>query len=393
MFEYISWHIWLYSIILPFVVSLVIVSLIHPTLVKMALAKGLVDNPNTRKLQKDPVPVMGGLAVFFGIIVGIGVVSMVFDSYGLFTCVISLTIMMYIGLVDDLMGLSPLLRLIIELLTIAFVVKMDMMSINDLHGLFGIEKLPVYLSLPLCAIACLGIINSINMIDGVDGLSSGLCIMACVTFGLVFCLSLDGKFAVMAFLAAGALTPFFFHNVFGKTSKMFIGDSGTLMMGMLLSIFCMRAIDNSSHVAYNHPRLGVVAFCLSVLSVPVFDTLRVMTGRIIKGVSPFHADKSHLHHLFIEIGFSHFGTALMIITLNGLNLLCWLITYLAGGSVTTQFIVVLAVGLLVTSGIYHTVRRAGHGNLIYRCLAWLGGKSHVENKPWFVKLGKVVDNH
>ena len=239
MFGYITLGVLFNNIIFPFLVSLVIVSLIHPIIVKLALNKGLVDNPNTRKLQKTPVPVMGGLAVFFGIIVGIGVVSMRFNSYGLFTCVVSLTVMMYVGTLDDLMGLSPVARLIIELITIAFVVKMDLININDFHGLFGIGKLPYYVSIPLCAVSCLGIVNAINMIDGVDGLSSGICIMATVAFGIIFCLSLDGKYAVMAFLSAGALMPFLIHNVFGLKSKMFIGDSGTLMMGMLLSIFCM----------------------------------------------------------------------------------------------------------------------------------------------------------
>lgn len=392
MFEGITWWILFNNMIFPFIVSLLIVSLIHPIIVKLALTKGLVDNPNTRKLQKTPVPVMGGLAVYFGIIVGIGIVSMRFNSYGLFTCAVALTVMMYVGSLDDLMGLSPVARLIIELLTIAFIVNMDLININDLHGLFGINKLPVYLSLPLCAVACLGIINSINMIDGVDGLSSGLCIMATVVFGLVFSMSSDGKFAVMAFLTAGALAPFFMHNMFGKKSKMFIGDSGTLMLGILLSIFCMRVIDNTSLVAYHHPNLGIIALCLSVLSVPVFDTLRVMTGRIAKGVSPFHADKSHLHHLFIEIGFSHFGTTLMILSLNLFNIICLFITYLAGGSATIQFIVVAIVGIIVTSGVYYTVRQLSHDNGLYKFLRYLANHSNVEHYTWFIKIRKTIDS-
>ena len=88
---------------------------------------------------------------------------------------------------------------------------------------------------------------------------------------------------------------------------MFIGDAGSLMMGMIMTIFVMHILDHGSRVSVNFTNMGVVAFVLSVLSVPVFDTLRVMTGRIVRGVSPFHADRSHLHHLFIEMGFSHVG--------------------------------------------------------------------------------------
>lgn len=172
---------------------------------------------------------------------------------------------------------------------------------------------------------------------------------------------------------------------------MFIGDSGTMMMGMMMAIFCLRMIDNDSLVAYNHPRFGVIAFCLSVLSIPVFDTLRVMTGRIIRGVSPFHADKSHLHHLFIEIGFSHIGTTVAVITLDFMNVLCWFITYMLGGSVTLQFIVVVVVGLLNTTVFHFAVRKVSHQNVLYRALLHLAELSHIEDRKSFQLIRKVVD--
>ena len=276
-------------------------------------------------------------------------------------------------------------------MVIAFVVVMDQTSMNDFHGLFGIHKLPVYLSLPLVAFGGCGIINAINMIDGVDGLSSGLCIMACLAFGLFFCASYDGTMAVMCALAAGALIPFFLHNVFGHRSKMFIGDSGTLMMGMLMTIFTLHTVDNTSRVAYNFPNMGVVAFTISVLSVPIFDTLRVMTGRIAKGVSPFHADKSHLHHLFIEIGFSHVGTAMAVIFLNVLNILCWFVSYQLGADATGQFIVVVIVGMLNTTVFHYIVRRLNHQHWPYRQLKRLAGLSHIEEGVFYKKMRRLMD--
>jgi len=391
MFANMTWKLWLLGILVPFLSSFIIVALIHRIVVKIAITKNLTDVPEARKLQKEPVPVMGGVAVFFGIVVGAGVTSMLFNSYALFTSIIAMTMMLYVGMADDLIGLSAVIRLILELAMIAFVVKMDLTNINHFHGLFGIGKLPVYLSLPLCAVSCLGIINAINMIDGVDGLSSGLCFVACISFGIVFCSSFDGTMAVMAALAAGALVPFFFHNVFGKKSKMFIGDSGTLIMGMLMSIFCMHMIDNTSRVAFQHPRFGVIAFCLSVLSVPIFDTLRVMTGRILKGKSPFQADKSHLHHLFIQVGFSHIGTSMMVIGLNVFNMFCWFLTYALGGSVTLQFIVVVLVGVFNTSGVYYIVRRMNHERRPYRMLEALAKKSHMETGKFFLAIRRLVD--
>ncbi len=391
MFSYMTPKLWMLGVIVPFLMALFFTALVHPLIVRMAVSRNMFDNPDRRKLQTRPVPVMGGLAVFFGIVVGAGATSVFFNSYALFTCVITMTVMMYVGMLDDMVGLSPVLRLFVELCLVAFVVYMDKTSINDFHGLLGIGKLPVWASLPLCSVACLGIINSINLIDGVDGLSSGICIFACLCFGVAFCSSYDGTMAVMASLAAGALVPFFFHNVFGQKSKMFVGDSGTLMLGMLMSIFCMRMIDNTSLVAYNHPRMGVVAFTLSVLSVPVFDALRVMFGRILKGESPFHADRSHLHHLFIELGFSHVGTTVAVVSLNALNVVCWLVCYLFGGDATVQFAVVFVVGLLNTNGVYYAVRKMNHHRWPHRMLKRLARMSHMEAGRTFLAIRRVMD--
>ena len=197
--------------------------------------------------------------------------------------------------------------------------------------------------------------------------------------------------AVMCSLTAGALIPFFLHNVFGKTSKMFIGDSGTLMMGILMTIYTLHIVDKNSYVAYNFPNMGVVAFCISVLSVPVFDTLRVMTARVLRGISPFKADKSHLHHLFIEIGFSHVGTSLFVFILNGLNIVMWFLSWQLGFDATGQFLVVVAVGLINTTGVYLTVRRMNHKHLPYRVLKWLAEKSHFEPSPFYMTIRKLMD--
>jgi UDP-N-acetylmuramyl pentapeptide phosphotransferase/UDP-N-acetylglucosamine-1-phosphate transferase len=193
-------------------------------------------------------------------------------------------------------------------------------------------------------------------------------------------------------LAAGALIPFFVHNVFGKKSKMFIGDGGSTMMGMLMVIFCLHIIDNDSLVAASFTNMGVVAFCLSVLSVPVFDTLRVMMGRIAKGISPFKADKSHLHHLFIEIGFSHIGTSVAVITLDFINILMWVyVYYVLEWGPTRQFITVVLVGIFNTCGIYYIVRRLNHDNLVYRCLVKIAKVSHQETWGWWLWIRNYVD--
>lgn len=385
-------EIWLLGIILPFFASFAFTVWIFPYVLRMAKEKDIVDVPNYRKLQKVAVPVMGGFAVFFGIIAGAGLTSVFINTYNLFTCIVALTFMMFFGLLDDTIGLSPWLRIIIEVMIIGFIVKMDLVNLNDFHGLFGIHKLPVLVSLPLCAIAGVGIVNAINMIDGVDGLSSSFCILACLEFGIAFCASFDGLMAIMASLASGALIPFFLHNVFGTKTKMYIGDSGSMMIGMLLMIFCMHTMDNTSRVAYNFPNLGIVAFCLAILSVPVFDTIRVMLGRISKGVSPFHPDKSHLHHLFIQFGFSHIGTCLMINALNTLCVLCLMFVYIVlRADATVQFLVVFVIGIFNTYGVHYIVSNMNHERLPYRVLHWLAVKSQCTDSKWFHSISKFVE--
>mgnify|MGYP003515779984 FL=1 len=132
----ISWKIWLCGVILPFVISALLVWLIHPLVVRIAKLKNIVDNPNARKLQKRPIPVLGGVAVFWGIVVGAGVESLFFNTYALFTCVVTMTMMLFVGIGDDILGLPAVGRLLIEFAMIVFVAIMDHTCINDFHGLF-----------------------------------------------------------------------------------------------------------------------------------------------------------------------------------------------------------------------------------------------------------------
>ena len=370
-----SLNVLLLCVILPFFSAMVLVFWIHPRIVEIAKNKDIVDKPNRRKLQHEAIPVLGGIAVF----------------WGLFLSLVATTVMLFLGTMDDILGLSPLLRLIVEIILIAFVIDMELVSINDFHGLLGVYKLPGYVAIPISILAGVGIINAINLIDGVDGLSSGFCLMSCTIFCFIFITSGSYKMATLAALCAGSLVPFFLHNVFGKTSKMFIGDGGTLMMGILMSEFTFHVIFANSKVAYNFSNMGVVAFTLAVLSIPVFDTLRVMTARMIKGISPFHADNTHLHHLFISLGFSHAGTAIAVLVLNVLNILCWLIVYQLGGGATAQFISVLVTGVLTTTIFYYIVRRLNSSNPIILGLKWLGNHSHIEDKKFFIRLRLRLD--
>lgn len=377
-------------VLLPFFAALLCVSLVHPTMVRIAHLKDIVDVPNARKLQRTPIPILGGVGVFLGIIVGLAVTSVFEDCTDLFVVVMAMTVMLYIGTGDDILGLSPRIRFLIEILVVLCLIGIGGYSLNDFHGLWGVHTIPTWLSIPLTVFAAVGIINAINLIDGVDGLSSGFCIMACIMFGTLFYLSGDTSMTILAALSAGALVPFFFHNVYGKRSKMFIGDGGTLVLGVIISVFVIRMLQHETPCGeYVDHGMGLIPFTLAVLSVPVFDTLRVMSARMLRGKSPFQPDKTHLHHLFISLGFSHAGTTVVILSLNTLVVLAWWAMYAAGASADVQLYGVLALGLLVTTGLYYPLHRLNPAGHFYRVLHHVGHLTHIERTGcilWFQRL-------
>ncbi len=382
----------LYHLIIPFLVAFIATLWIHPKVLKIAIMKNLVDNPDARKLQRRPTPVMGGLAVFFGLLLGM-CSSQLIESSHIFIYLAVMSIMLYIGTIDDILDLSPKLRFLIEIAVIIILMKVTGHSINNFFGLWGLQDIPIWCAAPLTIVAAVGIINAINLIDGVNGLSTGFCIMACSLFAILFVLSDNTTMAIIAMSAAGAIIPFFLHNVFGSNTRMFIGDGGALVMGVIMSIFIINILCSDSLSAnLTEKNIGLIPFCLAVLSVPVFDTLRVMTMRMIRGTSPFNPDKTHLHHLFIDLGFSHVGTTLSILSLNTLVVLSWLISFLMGASVDIQLYVVLFFSILITFVFYRFTRQQIRKNTkFYRMLNSLSHYTHIERQNFWKKLETFID--
>lgn len=382
-----------YSVLLSLIISLLVVSWIHPRLVKIALLKNLVDNPDSRKLQRQPVPVLGGIAVFFGIVIGYGSVCGMVNYAGMLIVIMAMMVMLYIGTMDDILSLSPALRFAVEFFVALLLIFNGGYLLDDFHGLWGVGMLPDWMAVPLTVVAVVGIINAINLIDGVNGLSSGFCILACMMFGTLFYLSGDMKMTLLAVVSVGALIPFFFHNVFGKTSKMFIGDGGTLVMGIIMSIFVIEILQSGSLcAAYVGESIGLIPFALAVLCIPVFDTLRVMSTRILKGASPFHPDKTHLHHMFIELGASHMATTLAILSLNVSVVLCWWLLAVSGAPINVQLYAVAGMSLLATFGLYHFMQwHLDRNTELLRKIRRIGYGIHISRTRGFIWLQKTID--
>jgi UDP-N-acetylmuramyl pentapeptide phosphotransferase/UDP-N-acetylglucosamine-1-phosphate transferase len=384
-------------------VSLAVSLMTYPLVLRYARAHGIVDNPNARKLQRVPVPVMGGVVVYAGILVGGLLLDFFLHSDILIYGLIGMTVMMLIGVWDDMKDISAKLRFLIEILLVTMFILVTDTYIDDFHGLWGIHELPDGVAYPLSIVAGVGIINAINLIDGVDGYSSGYGMMASACFGIAFWTVWSPVMTSLTLVVIAALLPFFLHNVFGAKSKMFIGDGGTLMLGMLMTVYLFFAMSSNQQCdKLADEGIGLGAFTLAVLCIPIGDTLRVMTMRVLRGRSPFSPDKTHLHHLFIDMGFSHLGAALFIIFINFMVVLVWLASWKLGASVDVQLYIVIVLGLAVTFGFYRfmKVQQNGgpvdeegypQGTKLWHLMYKVGNWTHREKKRSWRILKEIVD--
>lgn len=392
----------LLAVLLP-ILAFIVTMAVYPAVLRFAKKHGIVDNPNARKLQRVPVPVMGGVAVFIGLVIPLIVASIYFSYSPLWVGLTAMAIMMLIGAWDDAKDIPANLRFIIEIALVWAMMYFNDGAIDSLHGLWGLQEINILVALPLTIIAGVGIINATNLIDGVDGYSSGYGIMASTMFAIMFFSVEAYDVACFSLIIAGALLPFFLHNVFGYKSKMFIGDSGTLMLGTAFAMFVLCVLcKNSPCSVLEKKGVGLVPFTLAVLAIPVFDTLRVMGARIMKGVSPFHPDKTHLHHLFIEMGFSHIGTTFSILTMNFFIVLVWWLSWAFGASIDVQTYIVIGLSLLATFGFYKFMRnqqRGGEldedgfptGSRIWKVFCKLGELTHMERSGFWKIMRESVD--
>lgn len=339
-------------IILFFALAVATTCAVYPLALKFAIKHKITDKPSPRKLQSYPIPVFGGVAIAGGMVVPVLVAIGLHWDVSMYA-LLFIGIMLLVGVADDLCCLSAWVRFLIEIVVVSLYAWLGQTSIESFHGLWGCEQLPLYVSIPLSIIAGVGIINSINLIDGADGYSSGFCMMACTTFCILSFYVREYTFGGLLLICVGSIIPFFIHNVFGTKTKMYIGDGGTLMLGSVMTICVFYVLTSGSPFEILQEQgVGLVAFCMAVLCIPIFDTIRVMCGRICRGVSPFTPDMTHLHHLFLKLGFSHIGTTISIVTTNVLIILCWWLSYRLGASIDVQFYVVVLCGTLSTFGFY-----------------------------------------
>jgi UDP-N-acetylmuramyl pentapeptide phosphotransferase/UDP-N-acetylglucosamine-1-phosphate transferase len=300
--------------------------------------------------------------------------------------------MLYVGALDDIIGVVPKTRFVIEILVILGLIYGTGICIDTFHGMWGVGELSWWAAVPLTVVAGVGIINAINMVDGVNGLSSGLCITYCALFGILFYDMDDIPNALLSFCMGAALFPFFIHNVFGDRSRMFVGDAGTMVMGILMTWFVTTAVNRGGVCLANGNEACAIAMVVAILSVPVADTLRVMTLRMIRGRSPFSPDKTHLHHAFVALGISHSITALSIIMINLTVVAVWYLTVLLGAPLECQLYTVVIVAAVLVWGTYVFLEHESRS--VSRKAMWLKAnsiKTHLGKTEWWQRFCYFLD--
>lgn len=308
-----------YILIGAFLVSVFLGRIIIPNILIISLRKRLFDQPDGRKVHNRPIPRLGGVTFFPVIVFTFAVVTalrvMVNNiSYEVFTptmaceflfLIAGLTLLYIIGIADDLVGVRYRKKFLVQIIS-ASLFPVAGLYINNFYDLFGINFIPAYIGYPLTVLLVVFITNAINLIDGIDGLASGLSMVALVIFGVIFMHYSLWNFAILAFICVGVIVPFFAYNVFGnadKGRKIFMGDTGSLTLGYIISFFVIKYcmyVAGEDMQAYGSP--VVVAF--SVLLVPCLDVVRVVLKRARMGHPLFMPDKNHIHHKFLDMGFT-----------------------------------------------------------------------------------------
>jgi UDP-GlcNAc:undecaprenyl-phosphate/decaprenyl-phosphate GlcNAc-1-phosphate transferase len=300
---------------LSFAMAFLITYYSVPSIIRLAKLKHLYDEPNHRKEHITRIPTLGGLALFVGFFF-----SFVFWSAGLritgFNSIMAaLLILFVVGIKDDLYPMPAWKKLAAQVLATLIVVIRGDIRITNLYGLLEIHDLPYWVTVVISTIAILAIMNGFNLIDGINGLAAGIGVIVLGTYAYWFYQMNDVVFVFLCLTLIGSLLAFLRYNF--STASIFMGDSGSLVLGYMISIITIRFIQESrTHEPNIFFSIAAAVYAFNLLIIPLFDTLRVFTVRILKCRSPFTADRNHIHHTLIDIGLSHKQAALVLYTTN-----------------------------------------------------------------------------
>lgn len=301
------------NILLSGALAFIITFFAIPIIIQVAREKKLFDEPDERKVHKMVIPTLGGLGIFGGFILALLLGAPV-GSWELQYYIAAAIVIFFLGVKDDILILSAAKKFIGQLVAAGIIIKFGGVQITNMHGFLGINEIPHIASIIFTLFTIIVIVNSFNLIDGVDGLAGSLGLLTAVVFGSYFWYVGQTMYAVMAFSLAGALVGFLIYNF--SPAKIFMGDTGSLLIGLINSIMVVKFINIAGNDAMKLPLEAAPAIGIAILIVPLFDTLRVFGLRILDRRSPFSPDRTHVHHFLLDLGFSHRKVTLLCVGTN-----------------------------------------------------------------------------
>jgi len=303
-----------------FLIGFILVLVSIPVIVRISREKHLYDEPNERRINKVVVPNLGGIAIFIGVSIATLLSLHRFEFIEFRYIQASMIILFFIGIKDDILIISPRKKFIAQVLCALILIVPGDIRFTNLHGILGLYEINYITSVAITLLAIVAIINATNLVDGIDGLAASIGIFSSVIFGAKFLVTSNDDYAILCFALIGSLLAFLYFNVYGTTNKIFLGDTGSLLLGLLISV---QVIQYNQFALTTTPQETAFSpvFSLAILATPLADMIRVFALRITNGRSPFSPDMNHIHHRLLKLGFSHFASTIIIVLTN-----CFIIT-------------------------------------------------------------------
>jgi len=311
------------DVLLTASVAFIITFLAIPVMIQIARTKKMYDLPDERKVHTRLITSLGGVGIFSGFLLAslLSVQGYLNPEFQYFFAAV--LVIFFLGLKDDLTVLSATKKFIGQIIAASILIHLGGIRLDSMHGVFGFNELPEAFSMALSYLTVIVVMNSFNLIDGVDGLAASLGILTMVVFGTYFFATDFQAYALLAFSMAGSLMAFMIFN--HHPAKIFMGDSGSLMIGLINAILVIKFINVADAPFVTIQMPAAVAIGFAILIVPLLDTLRVFSIRIFNGRSPFTPDRNHMHHLLLDRGLSHTAVTFTCLGVNiGFILLAWL---------------------------------------------------------------------
>ena len=299
-----------------FIVSFVITYISIPSIIRVAELKHLFDEPDERTVHTKNIATLGGVAIFAGITISLLLFINAVDFPEIKYIVAAIIVMFFIGIKDDILVIAPLTKLFGQVFAALIITSFTDIKITNLHYFFGITNIPEFVSIPLTVFVIIVIINGFNLIDGVDGLSASITIITSLSLGVWFYLTGHYQLVIVSAVIIGALLAFLRFNLFASKEKIFMGDTGSLILGLLSSVLIIKFNEINTVHSFKYTIWGAPATSFAIFIIPLFDTIRVMFIRFMQKKSMFRPDKQHIHHLLLQHTRSHGAVVLILLTIN-----------------------------------------------------------------------------